>query len=185
LPDAPRGAVFLDRDGTLVEDPGYLHEPADVRLLPGVAEGLQRLAAAGWPLVLVSNQSGIARGLYGAEAFRAVNHRLEELADVRFAGAYHCPHHPEFTGPCECRKPALKLFRQAARELGLDLAASWFVGNRRGDIEPARSLGGRAILTRATARASDLEFARDTGIPAAADFLQVVSLIIAQVTRPA
>jgi D-glycero-D-manno-heptose 1,7-bisphosphate phosphatase len=185
LPDAPRGAVFLDRDGTLVEDPGYLHEPADVRLLPGVAEGLQRLAAAGWPLVLVSNQSGIARGLYGAEDFRAVNRRLEALAEVRFAAAYHCPHHPDFTGPCDCRKPALKLFHEAARELRLDLAASWFVGNRRGDVEPARSLGGRAILLGATARPSDLEFARDGGIPVVADFLQLASHIIAQVTRPA
>ena len=181
MPDAPRGAVFLDRDGTLVEDPGYLHEPADVRLLPGVAEGLQRLAAAGWPLVLVSNQSGIARGLYGGEAFRAVNQRLEELAGVRFAGAYHCPHHPEFTGPCDCRKPAPKLFREAARDLGLDLAASWFVGNRRGDIEPARTFGGRAILMGATARPADLEFAREVGVPAVAKFRHVVSRIMTQV----
>lgn len=185
MPDASRAAVFLDRDGTLIEDPGYLHDPEAVRLLPGVAEGLQLLAAAGWPLVLVSNQSGIARGIHGADAFRGVNLRLEALAGVRFAGAYHCPHHPDFTGPCECRKPAPQLFRDAARELGLDLAASWFVGNRRGDVEPAQAFGARAILLRATARPADLDFARDHGIPAVRDFRQAASRIIAQVTRPA
>lgn len=179
----PRGAVFLDRDGTLVHDPGYLHEPADVRLLPGVAEGLARLAAAGWPLVIVSNQSGIARGLYGPEAFHAVNRRVETLVPppaMRFAGAYHCPHHPDFTGPCDCRKPAPKLFRQAAADLGLDLARSWFVGNRAADVEPARTLGGRGVLVTHTAGPDDVAAARAMGAPMAADFLQAASLILAQ-----
>jgi len=181
LPDARRGAVFLDRDGTLVEDPGYLHEPAAVRLLPGVADGLRRLAAAGWPLVIVSNQSGIARGLFGPEAFPAVNRRVEELAGVRFAGAYHCPHHPDFTGPCECRKPALKLFRDAATDLGLDLARSWFVGNRVGDVEPAAALGGHPLLVAQAAPAPDLALALAQGLPVAADFPDAASRILAQV----
>jgi D-glycero-D-manno-heptose 1,7-bisphosphate phosphatase len=181
LAEPARGAVFLDRDGTLVEDPGYLHDPALVRLLPGVVPGLRRLTAGGWPLVVVSNQSGIARGLFGPTAFAAVNRRVEELAGVRFAAAYHCPHHPDFTGPCECRKPAPKLFRDAARDLGLDLAACWFVGNRQGDVEPARILGGRAVLLRSTARADDLEAARDRGVPTAEDFLEAASLILSQV----
>lgn len=177
-----RGAVFLDRDGTLVHDPGYLHDPAAVRLLPGVAEGLARLAAAGWPLVLVSNQSGIARGLYGAEAFHAVNRRVEELLPspaARFAGAYHCPHHPDFTGPCDCRKPAPGLFRQAASDLGLDLARCWFVGDRATDVEPARTLGGRGILVAPTAGAADLAAARATGAAIVADFPLAASLILA------
>jgi len=181
LADAPRSAVFLDRDGTLTEDSGYLHDPAQVRLLPGVADGLRRLAAAGWPLVIVSNQSGIARGLFGPEAFAAVNRRVEELAGVRFAGAYHCPHHPEFTGSCECRKPALKLFRDAARDLRLDLAGSWFVGNRAGDVEPAAPLGGRAVLVASTAPAADLALVRDRGVAVAADFPSAASLILSQV----
>jgi len=181
LPDVLRGAVFLDRDGTLAEDPGYLHEAAEVRLLPGVADGLSRLAAAGWPLVIVSNQSGIARGLFGPEAFAAVNRRVEELSGVRFAGAYFCPHHPDVTGPCACRKPALKLFRDAARDLRLDLARSWFVGNRAGDVEPAAPLGGRAVLVARAAPDADLALARDRGIPVAADFLAAASLILARV----
>lgn len=179
----PRGAVFLDRDGTLLHDPGYLHEPADVRLLPGVAEGLARLAAAGWPLVIVSNQSGIARGLYGPDAFHAVNRRIEALVPpppLRFTGAYHCPHHPDFTGPCDCRKPSPKLFRQAAADLGLDLARCWFVGNRAADVEPALILGGRGVLVTLTAGKDDLLTARAMGVPAAADFLQAASLILAQ-----
>jgi len=178
LPDSGRGAVFLDRDGTLCEDPGYLHDPALVRLLPGVADGLGRLAAAGWPLVVVSNQSGIARGLYAAAAFEAVNRRLEELAGIRFAGAYFCPHHPDLTGPCECRKPALRLFRDAARDLGLDLALSWFVGNRMGDVLPARALGGRPLLIRSAGHSADVADADLAGVPIAADFPKAASLIL-------
>lgn len=181
MADRAPGAVFLDRDGTLAEDPGYLHDPERVRLLPGVADGLGRLAAAGWPLVVVSNQSGIARGLFEPGAFEAVNRRVEELAGVRFAGTYFCPHHPDFTGRCECRKPAPQLFRDAARDLGLDLARSWFVGDRAGDVQPARSLGGNGVLIRATARPSDLTAALRDGIPTAADFLEATSLILAQV----
>jgi D-glycero-D-manno-heptose 1,7-bisphosphate phosphatase len=176
------GAVLLDRDGTLVHDPGYLHEPAAVALLPGVADGLGLLAAAGWPLVIVSNQSGIARGLYGSDAFHAVNLRLEELlADrgVHFAGEYHCPHHPAFTGPCTCRKPAPALFRLAQADLGFDLARSWFVGNRLTDIEPASALGGRGILVALTALADDVAGAGAAGFEVARDFLAAASLITA------
>lgn len=176
-----RRAVFLDRDGTLVEDPGYLHDPAAVRLLPGVARGLADLDAAGLALVLVSNQSGIARGLFRPEAFTAVNRRLAELLGAggpRFAGIYHCPHHPDFGGPCDCRKPAVRLFRQAAADLGLDLARSWFVGNRASDVEPAATLGGRGILITATARASDLAAARAIGAMTAPDFAAAAGLIL-------
>ena len=176
-----RRAVFLDRDGTLVEDPGYLHDPAAVRLLPGVARGLADLCAAGLALVLVSNQSGLARGLFGPEAFAAVNRRLEELlgeGGPRFAGIYHCPHHPDFGGPCDCRKPAVRLFRLAAADLGLDVARSWFVGNRAGDVEPAAALGGRGILIAASARATDLDAARRLGVATVPDFAAAAALIV-------
>src|SRR6266571_6905704 len=119
-----RRAVFLDRDGTIVEDPGFLHQPGKVRLLPGAAEAIHRLNEAGWLVITVSNQSGIARGLYDAAAYQAVQRRLAELLaahDARLDGAYFCPHHPEFTGPCECRKPGVLLFREAAAALGLEL----------------------------------------------------------------
>ncbi len=146
---ASRGAVFLDRDGTIIEDTGYLHDPALVALRPGAADGLAVLAAAGWPLVIVSNQSGIARGRYGPDAFGITMRRLEALLaphGVRFLAAYFCPHHPDFTGPCECRKPGVKLFRDAAEAHRLDLASSWFAGDRWRDVEPALTLGGRGVL---------------------------------------
>ena len=176
------GGVFLDRDGTLVHDPGYLHTPSAVTLLPGVADGLGHLAAAGWPLVIVSNQSGIARGLYGPDAFHAVNRRVEELlADrgVTFSAEYHCPHHPAFTGPCTCRKPATTLFRLAQEDVGLDLTRSWFVGNRLTDVQPAGALGGHGILIAMTAREEDVAGARAAGFEVVPDFLAAASLITA------
>src|SRR2546429_620821 len=118
---ATHRAVFLDRDGTIVEDPGFLHEPAKVRLLPGAAAAIRRLNDAGWLVATVSNQSGIARGLYDAAAYAAVQRRVVELLaahGARLDGAYFCPHHPEITGPCECRKPGVRLFRGAAAALG-------------------------------------------------------------------
>jgi len=179
LASGRRGAVFLDRDGTLVRDPGYLHDPARVELLPGVVEGLRALSRAGWPLVVVSNQSGIARGLFGPGAFHAVMARIEELLaphGVRFAGVYYCPHHPDFTGPCSCRKPGVELFKRAARELGLDLRRSWFVGDMLKDAEPAVPLGGRGILLGIPAAAA-AQRTRDLGLAVAPDLEAAAALI--------
>lgn len=146
-----RPAVFLDRDGTIVIERHYLSDPERAELVPGAARAMARLRDAGFALIVVTNQSGIARGLYGEEEFRAVQARIDELLeaqDVRVEGVYHCPHHPDLTGPCACRKPGLALFERAAAEHGLDLARSWFVGDRLKDVEPARALGGRGILVR-------------------------------------
>src|SRR5205814_9502112 len=129
-------AVLLDRDGTIVEDPGFLHEPGKVRLLPGAAAAIRRLNDAGWLVVTVSNQSGIARGLYDAAAYAAVQRRLVELLaqhGARLDGAYFCPHHPAFTGPCECRQPGLPLFGGAQAARGLDPPPCYWVGARRSD----------------------------------------------------
>lgn len=172
-----RGAVFLDRDGTLVEDPGYLSDPARVVLLPGAAEGLAALAHAGWPLIVVSNQSGLARGLFGPAAIAAVMRRIEELLaphDVRFLASYYCPHLPEITGPCRCRKPGTELFERAAREHGLDLTRSWFVGDRLHDVEPALALGGRGLLLPGEDNAGA---AHPLGFLTAADLREAAGLI--------
>ena len=175
-----RGAVFLDRDGTLVRDPGYLHDPALVELLPGVTPGLAALARAGWPLVIVSNQSGIARGRYGPDAFAAVQARIGELLaphGVRFAGAYFCPHHPDITGPCDCRKPGVALFEQAARELRLDLAKSWMVGDRLSDAEPALRLGGHGLLIASPEAVEEAARAGLLGIAVAPDLSAAAATI--------
>jgi D-glycero-D-manno-heptose 1,7-bisphosphate phosphatase len=145
---ATRPAVFLDRDGTLVEEVPYLHDPARVVLLGGV-EALARLAAAGYALVVVTNQAGVARGLYDEAAVDAVHRRLAELlagAGVRLDAVLHCPHHPEGTVPgyarrCRCRKPGPGMLEAAAGRLGLDLAASFLIGNHPTDVGAAVAAG--------------------------------------------
>jgi D-glycero-D-manno-heptose 1,7-bisphosphate phosphatase len=142
-------AVFLDRDGTIIEDPGYLHEPGKAKLLPGAAGAIRQLNDAGYLVVTVTNQSGIARGLYRVAEYEAVQRRLTELLarhHARLDGSYFCPHHPELTGPCDCRKPGTKLFRDAQTALGIDFSGSWWVGDRLADVQPARLLRGRGIL---------------------------------------
>ncbi len=144
-----RPAVFLDRDGTIVEDQGYLRDPADVHLLPGAAAAIRRLNEAGLPVVVVTNQSGIARGRLTEADYEATARRLDGLlaaGPARLDGRYHCPHLPEITGPCECRKPGALLYERAARDLGLDLGRSWWVGDRPRDLEAAARFGGRGIL---------------------------------------
>jgi D-glycero-D-manno-heptose 1,7-bisphosphate phosphatase len=146
-----RPAVFLDRDGTVIREREYLSDPAAVVLLPGAVGALTDFQAAGYAVVVVTNQSGIARGYYDAGAYRAVEAEVESQlrdAGVRVLASYHCPHHPEITGACECRKPAVGLFRQAAAEHGLDLSRSVYIGDRVRDVAPALELGGRGILVR-------------------------------------
>jgi D-glycero-D-manno-heptose 1,7-bisphosphate phosphatase len=185
MPDAPaadgRRAVFLDRDGTIVEDPGFLHQPGKVRLLAGAGEAIRQLNRADWLVITVSNQSGIARGLYDATAYAAVQHRLTELLaaqEARLDGAYFCPHHPEFTGPCECRKPGLLLFREAGAALGLELARCVWVGDRVSDIQPARKLGGRALLVETGRGATHAGKARALGISVVADLAAAAAEIV-------
>jgi len=142
-------AAFLDRDGTIIEDPGYLHEPGKVQLLPGAAAAIRQLNEHGFLVVTTSNQSGIARGLYTAADYEAVQQHLRALLaayGARLDGSYYCPHHPRFTGPCECRKPGLKQFEDAAAALGIDFSRSWWVGDRLSDVQPAAALGGNGIL---------------------------------------
>jgi len=189
MPDAgpaSRRAVFLDRDGTLVEDPhpGFLHEPGKVRLLPGAAAAVRRLNLAGWLVVTVSNQSGIARGLYDEAAYAAVQRRVAELLaahEAHLDASYFCPHHPEFTGPCACRKPGPKLFRDAAAAWGIDLARSWWVGDRLSDVEPARSLGAGpawGILVETGHGAAHRAQARALRVRVAADLAAGVDVIV-------
>lgn len=140
-------AVFLDRDGTLIDDVGYISDPSDVRLVPGAADALQALRAAGFRLVVVSNQSALGRGLVTQEQADAVHQRfVEELerAGGQLDAAYYCPHTPEER--CDCRKPLPGLIIDAARELELDLERSFMVGNSDVDVAAGKAAGCRAIL---------------------------------------
>ena len=140
-------AVFLDRDGTLIDDVGYISDPEDVRLVPGAGDALRALRDAGFRLVVISNQSGLGRGLITQEQADAVHQRfVEELerAGAQIDAAYYCPHAPE--EGCDCRKPLPGLLIDAACELGLDLERSFMVGNSDVDVAAGEAAGARAIL---------------------------------------
>lgn len=149
-----RPAVFLDKDGTLVRNVPYNVDPALVSLEEGAGPALVRLAEHGYALVLVSNQSGVARGLFDVAALDAVTERIQALLHpfgVQLAGAYYCPHHPEgnveaYATACACRKPGDGLLRAAAADLGLSLRDSWMVGDILDDIEAGRRAGCRTVL---------------------------------------
>jgi D-glycero-D-manno-heptose 1,7-bisphosphate phosphatase len=140
-------AVFVDRDGTLIEDPGYLSDPQGVRLVPGAAEALRTLASRGFRLVVVSNQSGVARRLVTPEQASAVHERFVaelERRGVRLDDVRYCPHGPD--EGCSCRKPLPGLLVDAASELDLDLARSFMVGDKSSDVEAGRRAGCTTIL---------------------------------------
>lgn len=144
-----RPALFIDRDGTIIADAHYLADPARVRLLPGAAAAIARANAVGVPVVIVTNQSGIARGLITVAQYEAVRARTDALLralGARVDATYHCPHWPDLTGPCDCRKPGLGMYRTAAADMGLDLERSGYIGDRWRDVQPAMATGGIGIL---------------------------------------
>jgi D-glycero-D-manno-heptose 1,7-bisphosphate phosphatase len=152
----PRPAIFLDRDGVIIEETGYLSDPAQVVLIPGAAEAIARLNQAGIPVVVVTNQAGVARGYYTESRIHEIHARLDEL--LRRHGAhidryYYCLHHPtEGIGPyrcdCECRKPRPGMLHRATRDLGLDLSRSCMVGDKLCDLEAGANAGCQTILVR-------------------------------------
>ncbi|MEA3212014.1 MAG: D-glycero-D-manno-heptose 1,7-bisphosphate phosphatase [Chthoniobacter sp.] len=140
-------AVFLDRDGTLMEDTGYVSDPAHVRIYPGTAAALAALKARGFKNVIVTNQSGIARGYFTEAAYHAVHARLLELLGPGLIdAACFCADHPDQAS--SRRKPEPGMILEAAQELGLDLSRSWMVGDRAGDIAAGQRAGVRPILVR-------------------------------------
>lgn len=151
---ARRPAVFIDRDGTLTEEVGYVNHPSRLRLLPRSAEAIRRLNEAGIAAVVATNQAGIARGYFSEDVMHAVHERLVEQlreAGAHLDGLYVCPHHPTegvapFRADCECRKPKPGMLLRAARDLDLDLSGSSMVGDKASDLLVARPVGARAIL---------------------------------------
>jgi len=155
MPPELRKAAFLDRDGVINLDKAYVHRWEDFVFVPGAIKGMRRLQDAGYALVIVTNQSGIARGYFTEAQYLALTATLREYLNregVQLAGVYHCPHHPNSTVDalsinCACRKPAPGMLLQAARDLGLSLPDSVLVGDKASDIKAARAAGvGRAYL---------------------------------------
>ena len=147
-------AVFLDRDGTLVEEMEFLVDPDKLRLFPGAAATVRRLNDAGLPVVIVTNQSMIARGLASEQQLALIHERLTTMlkaAGAHLDGIYYCPHHPDigeppYRGPCDCRKPLPGLLYQAAGDLGLDLAQSAMIGDTLRDLEAGAAAGCRTLI---------------------------------------
>jgi D-glycero-D-manno-heptose 1,7-bisphosphate phosphatase len=155
-PGAGTPVVFADRDGTLIEEMGYLSRPEQVTLIDGTADAVRRLNAAGLAVVVVSNQSGVARGLFSLADVEEVNYRVRELfgaAGATLAGIYYCPHLPAahdspYGGVCICRKPYPGMAHEAARVLNLDLTRAFVVGDKLDDLGLANQLGVPGVLVR-------------------------------------
>ena len=158
--------VVLDRDGTIVIDRNYLSDPDGLQFLPGAAEGLQAMTRQGWRLIVITNQSGVGRGLFPLERLQQMNRRLAQMFDssgARLERIYYCPHRPE--DECDCRKPKLKLMQQAASELGFDPADAVVIGDKNSDVEFGRQARATTMLI------ADAAGAADATVPIAADYV--------------
>jgi len=166
-------AVFLDRDGTLIEEVGYLDRPARITLYPFAVDAIRALNRAGVRTVMITNQSGVARGFFTETVVKDCHRHIADL--LRRGGAhldayYYCPHHPDgriaaYAVPCECRKPGRALVDRAVRELGIDPTRSFTIGDRWVDIALARAIGARGVLVR-TGYGAGEERRRDPGVSA-------------------
>ncbi len=147
-------AVFLDRDGTIIEEVGYLDRAERLKMIPGAEKAISKLNQAGIKVVVVTNQSGIARGYFSEACVEEIHERMrEELArsGARIDAFYYCPHHPEgsierYRSNCDCRKPGIGLLERAAREHNLDLSSCFVVGDKYADVEAGFRAGSRSIL---------------------------------------
>ena len=176
MSDARRRAIILDRDGTLIVDHGYLDDPDRIEFLPGALEGLRQWRSLGHPLVVVSNQSGIGRGVLSTARVLEINARMQDL--LRAAGApldaiYFCPHGPN--DGCDCRKPGSRLVAEAAEALAFDPRDAVVIGDKSSDIELGRRLGALTMLVSADGRASD-------GLPTQPDYVVASLLEAARIT---
>jgi D-glycero-D-manno-heptose 1,7-bisphosphate phosphatase len=149
-----QAAVFLDRDGTIIEDTGYVSSPEQVKFLPGAIEAIKMLSDAGYKIIIISNQSGVARGLITEDMLQTIDkliHRTILNGGAHVDGSYYCPHHPEhgvypYRQACECRKPHTGLIKKAVKEHNLDLARSLMVGDHATDIETAERAGIKSVF---------------------------------------
>lgn len=183
-----RQAVFLDRDGTINEDVGYISQPEDVAMIPRAAEAIKRLNQAGLAVIVVTNQSGLARGYFGEGEMHAVQAEVERrLAEhgAHLDGFYFCPHLPEgdveyLAIECDCRKPSSGMLIKAAQEHGVDLAGSFMVGDRLSDVACGKAVGARSIMVATGYDADDPAGVHETPDFQAADLAEAVDWILQQ-----
>jgi D-glycero-D-manno-heptose 1,7-bisphosphate phosphatase len=147
-------AVFLDRDGTIIEDTGYISAPEEVKFIPGAIEAVKKLNQAGYKVIIISNQSGVARGILNEAMLQSIDktmHRKILNGGAHIDGSYYCPHHPEhgvypYRQYCECRKPHPGLIKKATREHEIDLSKSFMVGDKATDIETGKRAGVKTLF---------------------------------------
>lgn len=140
-------AVFLDRDGTLMQDVDYCDDPKDVHVFEGVSEALRKLKQRGYKLIVITNQSGIGRGLFNEQQYRAVENEVaRQIGDDLLDATYFCPHLPN--DGCKCRKPSPEMVLRAARDQDVDLTRSFFIGDKPSDLECGRNAGMKTVLVK-------------------------------------
>lgn len=180
-------AIFLDRDGTIIEEKNYLSDPDQVAFLDGALAGLRAMARHGLPLVVISNQSGIGRGYFSLDRAEAVRARLELMLTregIAIAGWYMCPHAPDT--PCACRKPLPGMIDAAAQDLDLAPASSFVIGDKRCDIDLAAAVGARGILVTTGHGAKDADYARAIDVPICRDLSDASDIVAHELaSRPA
>lgn len=177
-PGMLRPAIFLDRDGTIIEEKNYLDDPDEVTLLEGAAQGLRALGGHSLPLVVVSNQSGVGRGYFSIGQAQAVQDRLKEMLareGVTIAGWYMCPHDP--SANCSCRKPLPGMIDAAARELSLNPSKSFMIGDKRCDIDLAAAVGATGILVTTGYGAMEADYAQSIGAPVCGNLVEAGEIV--------
>lgn len=180
-------AFFIDRDGVINVEIGYLHEADKVELLPGVAEAVRAIHAAGFLAVVTSNQAGVAKGYYPESDIAAVHSRIQRILldtggfEALIDAWYYCPHHPDFTGSCSCRKPRPGMLLQAAEAFNIDTRASFMIGDRMSDLEAGRNAGCAAsCMVKSGAFDEQLPAAERAGFPVAENLSAAVDLLLAR-----
>lgn len=183
-----KSAVFIDRDGTLNEECGYLYRPEECRFIPRAIEAVAQLNAAGYLVIVVTNQSGIARGFYSvADLERLHDFMARQLNEggARVDGWYYCPHHPDFQAypeNCSCRKPMPGMLLRAAAEMDIDLASSWIIGDKSADIAAGRAAGCKPILVLTGYGAAE-HAGIDSGVTVCEDLYAAALHIVADATE--
>lgn len=177
--------VFVDRDGVIIEDGEYVHRVEDLKLVPGAVEGLRDLSAAGFQIIIVTNQAGIARGFYTEEEYHVFSNQLLAMLEkggVRIRAVYFCPHHPTegiggYKVDCLCRKPRTGMFQRAAMEQPIEASSSWMIGDKTSDIQAGNDFGLKTILVRTGYGGKDGQCASEPDY-VAADLLEAARLIL-------
>ena len=171
-------AIFLDRDGTINVDKGYVHKPEDFVFMAGAPEAIRQMNKFGYKVIVISNQSGIARGFFTSDdvvkLHEHINLELNKYG-ARIDAYYFCPHHPDYDMECDCRKPKTGLIEQAVKDFNIDLTQSWMIGDKASDLECAGNIGLKAVLL-LTGYGSK-EFLKCEGIDSFEDLYQFIRCI--------